>query len=178
MYDLGAAPYFDAAAGKPYGYYTGPADRLADPAVINFSRFTLLRQVMEKNGDAHKLLWGGNFGWNSSPASVWGYATPDQQRDYTLAALRRAAAEWPWAGPLALENYQPNLPPEDAHWGFALVDSQGKASPLADALSPFSLSLPPAILRPRIPMPITGGPGNFPIWARTFRRISNPRGLS
>ncbi len=134
LYDLGAAPFFDGAAGKPYGFYTGPDDRLADPGVLNFSRFVLLRQVMERNGDGHKLLWAGNFGWNTRP-SPWGQATPAQQADYTLEAYDRAASEWPWAGVLALENYQPSLPPEDPHWGFALVDPAGQPSPLLEALT-------------------------------------------
>jgi O-antigen ligase len=122
LYDLGAGPYFEAAAGKPYGFYSGPDDRTVDPKVLNFSRFTLLRQVMERNGDGHKLLWGGNFGWNTRPDSPWGFATPDQQLQYTLAAYDRALNEWPWAGPLALDTFQPALPPADPHWGFALID--------------------------------------------------------
>ena len=129
LYNLGASAYFDAAAGKPYGFYTGPNDRLADPGVLNFSRFVLLRQVMERNGDAHKLLWASNFGWNTL-ASPWGQATPDQQSAYTQAAFQRASTEWPWAGPLAIENYQPAAPPEDPRWGFALVSQDGQASPL------------------------------------------------
>jgi hypothetical protein len=91
LYDLGAAPYFDAAAGKPYGFYTGPADRQADAARLNFSRFALLREVMVRNGDGHKLLWGGNFGWNTL-ASPWGQASADEQVDHTLAAFARRAS--------------------------------------------------------------------------------------
>ena len=103
MYDLGAGRYFDAAAGKPYGFYTGPDDRQADPAILNFSRFALLRDVMVRNGDGHKLLWGGNFGWNTQP-SPWGQTSTQEQIRDTLAAFDRAQAEWPWAGVLALEN--------------------------------------------------------------------------
>lgn len=133
LYDLGAAPYFDGAAGKPYGFYTGPDDRLTDPGVLNFSRFVLLRQVMERNGDGRKLLWASNFGW-STLASPWGQATPGQQVAYTQAAYQRAATEWPWAGALVLENYQPLAAHEDPHWGFALADPDGRASPLLEAL--------------------------------------------
>jgi len=135
LYDFGAGKYFDAAAGKPYGYYTGPDHRAADPAILNFSRFTLLRQVMEDNGDAHKLLWAGNFGWNTHEASAWGRATSEAQAEYTLAAYRRARNEWPWAGPLALENFQPAAPPDDPHWGFALVDVHNQPAPLLTAIN-------------------------------------------
>lgn len=141
LYDLGAAPFFDAAAGKPYGFYTGPGDRLADPGVLNFSRFVLLRQVMERNGDGHKLLWASNFGWNTL-ASPWGQATPEQQVAYTQEAYRRAQIEWPWAGPLALENYQPAAPADDPHWGFALAGPDGLPTTLLTALS-LPSALPP-----------------------------------
>ena len=134
LYDLGARQYFDAAAGKPYGFHTGPEDRLADPAILNFSRFTLLRQVMEKNGDGAKLLWGGDFGWNTR-ASPWGQVTPEQQTNYTLAAYQRALDEWPWAGPFALDSYQPALPADDPHWGFALADSSGQLNELGKTLN-------------------------------------------
>ncbi len=146
LYDLDADVYFDAAAGKPYGFYTGPEDRQTDPALLNFSRLALLRQVMERNGDGHKLLWASHVGWNTRADSAWGRATPEQQVDYTLAAYHRAATEWPWAGPLALENYQPNAPADDPRWGFALTDPNGQLTPLAQSLStfhfPLSIALP------------------------------------
>ena len=167
LYDLGAGRYFDAAAGKPYGYYTGPDDRAADAALLNFSRFTLLRQVMVRNGDAHKLLWAGNFGWNTRDTSLWGKATPEQQVEYTLAAYHRALTEWPWAGPLALENYQPPLPPDNPRWGFALVDSLGNPTLLGQALqSPTPLRFASgAIVSTLQSLP----PGNYPAQQPSLR---------
>jgi hypothetical protein len=134
LYDLGAAAYFDGAAGKPYGFDTGPADRLADPALLNFSRFTLLRRVMERNGDGHKLLWGGNYGWNNR-ASPWGHVSPAEQQAFTLAALDRAESEWPWSGVLALETLQPVAPVDDPRWGFALLGPDSGPSPLLAELA-------------------------------------------
>ncbi len=144
LYDLHSAPYFDGAAGKPYGFYTGPEDRQADAARLNFSRFTLLREVMVRNGDSHKLLWGGNFGWNTQ-TSPWGQATPEQQVDHTLAAFARAEREWPWAGVLALETLQPVAATGDPHWGFALLDPAGVPTPLLAALTPPAESRPVAL---------------------------------
>jgi len=144
LYDLGAAPFFDAAAGKPYGFYTGPEDRQADTARLNFSRFALLHEVMVRNGDAGKLLWGGNFGWNTQ-ASPWGQATPDGQVDNTLSAFARAESEWPWAGVLALETLQPVAPADDPHWGFALLDPAGGPTPLLAALTPAQPAAPVAL---------------------------------
>lgn len=148
LYDLGAGQYFDAAASKPYGYYTGPNDRQTDPLILNFSRVTLLREVMVRNGDAHKLLWVSNFGWNTQD-SPWGKATPEQQIEYTQRAYQRAATEWPWAGPLALENYQPAAPAADPRWGFALADPNNQLTPLGQSFSNHQL-------------PIAAFPGNHP----------------
>ena len=100
---------------------------------MNFSRFTLLRQVMVRNGDARKLLWGGNFGWNTQ-TSPWGQTSTEEQIADTLAAYDRAQAEWPWAGVLALENLQPAQPPGDPHWGFALLNAAGQPTPLLAAI--------------------------------------------
>jgi hypothetical protein len=146
LYDVGAGPFFDAAAGKPYGFYTGPDDRQAEPELLNFSRFALLRQVMERNGDGHKLLWGGNYGWNTQP-SPWGQATPAEQASRTLAALDRAETEWAWSGVMAIESLQPSGPPgpDDPRWGFALVDAANQPSALLAALDARAAQSPAAI---------------------------------
>ncbi|MCB8983119.1 MAG: O-antigen ligase family protein [Ardenticatenaceae bacterium] len=131
LYEEGAANAFDVAAGKPYGFDSPPDDRRVDNSVLNFSRFILLREVMERNGDGDKALWAGNWGWNSLPAdwtgdpSVWGQTTAQQQADWTTAALRRAQTEWPWAGVLFLENWEPAAPADDARWGFSVKERLG-----------------------------------------------------
>lgn len=135
LYDLGAGAYFDAASGKPYGYATSPEDRQTGPQLFNFSRLALLRQVMERNGDGHKLLWAGNFGWNTHPDSIWGRVTSEQQTAYIQQAYARAAREWPWAGPLALE---------------------GGSSDSQSPLSGFNLN------SPITHSPIAAPPGNYP----------------
>ncbi|MCC6187493.1 MAG: O-antigen ligase family protein [Anaerolineales bacterium] len=160
LYDLGAGRYFDAAAGKPYGFYTGPDDRQANPALLNFSRLTLLRAVMVRNGDAHKLLWGGNFGWNRL-ASPWGQSTPEQQAAYTRAAYQRAAREWPWAGVLALETFQPDAPYDDPRWGFALLDQAGQPTALREALQASQVA------------PAAAPPGNYDALVPAARYTGN-----
>lgn len=140
LYANGAAPYFDGAVGKPYGFDTGPADRRIDANRLNFSRFVLLREVMERHGDTDKPLWASHFGWNSLPdgwtgqPSLWGQTTPDQQAAQTVAAYRRALVEWPWAGALILDHWQPDVPSDDPRRGFALRGQDGTLSPTADAI--------------------------------------------
>lgn len=142
LYDLDADRYFDAAAGKPYGFDQGDDSRDADPTLLNVARFTLLREVMERNGDSAKLLWGGNFGWNTVANSPWRTVSADEQVASTIGLFNRAETEWLWAGPLALESYQPafaapGVPADigDAHWGFALADPQGQLTALGQALA-------------------------------------------
>lgn len=140
LYDLGASPYFAAAAGKPYGFSAPPDDRLVRESVLNFSRFVGLREVMMANGDHETALWASNFGWNALPAdwngapSIWGSVSVDQQAAYTTAALARSALEWPWAGGLILHHWQPVAPCDDPVWGFAVISCTGEPTALFSAL--------------------------------------------
>jgi O-antigen ligase len=121
LYELGAQPYFDAAAGKPYGFNVSPYDRTVDGSLLNFSRLILLREEMIAHGDGEKFLWASNFGWNTRP-SIWGQVTVTQQAAHVRSAYQRAVLEWPWAGPLFLRTPDPDLPPDDPDWGFELID--------------------------------------------------------
>jgi O-antigen ligase len=126
VYDLGGGPYFDAAAGKPYGFDGGPYDRRVDSGLLNFSRLILLREEMVRRGDGDKPLWGSNFGWNhppedwTGPPSIWGRVSAEQQARYTRDAYRRAQEEWPWIGGLILQHWQPDAPADDPIQGFAV----------------------------------------------------------
>jgi hypothetical protein len=103
MYDAGAARYFDIASVQAYGLRSGPDDRRLSAGDVNFSRPILFREVMVRNGDAAKPIWASEVGWNAPPPDApppdaWGRVTPDQQARYTVRALERARAEWPWMG--------------------------------------------------------------------------------
>ena len=163
LYQAGAAPYFDVVAGKPYGFDSGPDDRRADEAVLNFSRLLLLREVMVRHGDAGKPLWASHWGWNALPPgwtgapSVWGQTDEQTQAARTMAALERARAEWPWAGALILDHFQPFAGPDDPRWGFALVNPDSTPRPIYDAVAAWATALPDAA-------PVGGYPALNP-WA-------------
>ena len=148
LYQAGAAPYFDVVAGKPYGFDTGPDDRRAAESVLNFSRLILLREVMVAHGDAGKAVWASHWGWNALPPgwtgapSIWGQTDQATQAARTVAALARARAEWPWAGALILEHWQPFVAPDDPHWGFALVGPDGTPRPVYEAVAAWAAALP------------------------------------
>lgn len=127
IYDQGGGGYFDAAAGKPYGFDDAPDDRQVDEGVLNFSRLILLREEMVRRGDAAKPLWGSNFGWNSlptgwtGPPSIWGSVSAEEQAQYTREAYARARREWPWIGGLIVQHWDPDAPPDDPVQGFAVA---------------------------------------------------------
>lgn len=141
LYALGARDFTDAIAAKPYGFDSSPEDRTVNADVLNFSRIILLREIMLANDDATTPLWASHWGWNSLPdgwsgdPSIWGSVTAEQQQAYTLAALDRAEREWPWLGGMVLSDWQPDVPANDARWGFALIDSDDRPTLLYDALA-------------------------------------------
>jgi O-antigen ligase len=135
LYQLGGHEAFDIAAAKAYGFDFPPDDRRADPGVLNFSHAIIMREVMQAHDDGHKAIWLTPFGWNALPSgwqgepSIWGKTSEQQQADYTLRAVQRAAAEWPWAGAMFIDGLQPRprdqAPERDGRWGFALLDQAG-----------------------------------------------------
>lgn len=132
--DAGTAEAFDAVAAKPYGFDTGPNDRRIADELLNFSRVILLREILERNGEGHKAVWAGNWGWNSLPSSwqgqpsIWGETSETQRAAWTTAALERARREWPWMGMMFLENWEPNAPEDDPRWGFSIAGRETAAA--------------------------------------------------
>ncbi len=128
MYEAGARDDFDILAAKPYGMWTGPEDRRVSENVYNFSRVILLRDEMVAHGDGAKPIWGVEFGWNALPQgwkgkpSPWGTDAEEVQAARLVQGVQRARSEWSWMGLLLVQIFQPNAPPNDPLWGFALVD--------------------------------------------------------
>jgi O-antigen ligase len=143
MYEAGARDLFDVVAGKPYGFDTPPDDHRIDPNILNFQHLVLLREEMEKHGDAGKALWATQFGWNTAPNSPWGHVTSEQQRAYTQRAIEYARTNWPWLGVMAIENWGPAAPQDDPRWGFAiknnLPDNLVRVSELSQGYFPSAL---------------------------------------
>jgi hypothetical protein len=101
LYAAGWRDSFDVLAVQAYGLRDGPDDRRLDPERVNFSRPLLVRELMVRHGDAHKPVWAAELGWNALPPAfagpaVYGRVSPTQQARYTVRALERVRAEWPW----------------------------------------------------------------------------------
>jgi O-antigen ligase len=136
MYVAGAKDVMDAVSGKPYGFNSSPLDRTVNDQTLNFSRLILLREEMERQGDASKPIFASHFGWNSLPAdwkgapSVWGQVDAATQQSYTRQAFERASREWSWLAALNLAYWNPNAPADDPIQGFTVRDRLDK-EPLA-----------------------------------------------
>jgi hypothetical protein len=103
LYDAGAGPYFDVLAMQGYGLWSGPYDRRMQPRVLNFSRPLYIRDIMVRNGDAHKPVWLSEMAWNALPPDsalppAYGQVTEAQQARYAVQAYYRLQSEWPWLG--------------------------------------------------------------------------------
>ncbi len=136
LYTLGGGAYFDVLAVKGYGFWSGPQDRRVVPDVLNFSRLVAVRELMRRRGDATKPLWAVEWGWHVSrpdagtAAPPWGTDRIETQRPRILGAVERARVEWPWLEVMCWAEYQPDRPPTDPRWGFAVRDPEGQEAPL------------------------------------------------
>ncbi|MCP4425485.1 MAG: glycoside hydrolase family 5 protein, partial [Chloroflexi bacterium] len=101
MYNAGAGDCFDAMSAQGYGLWSGATDQRLRPTVINYPHHIFIRDVMVRNGDAHKPIWISEMGWNTVPDGIpanFGRVTEEQQGRYGAEAYQRAQAEWPWLG--------------------------------------------------------------------------------
>ncbi len=101
MYAAGAGQCFDILSMQGYMLWSGPTDRRMQPIVINYGRNQFTRDMMVRNGDAHKPIWITEMNSNAAPADVdprYGRVTLDQQARYAPLAYQRAQQEWPWIG--------------------------------------------------------------------------------
>jgi len=124
MYDVGAAPYFDALGVHAPGYKsppeTDPAIVAADPELNNgdqapeelrrvysFRHVEDVRKIMVENGDEAKKVIILEFGWtvdhrHDSPYH-WHAVSPEQQDKYLQRAYAYAEENWqPWIGVMSL----------------------------------------------------------------------------
>jgi polysaccharide biosynthesis protein PslG len=142
--------YYDVLGSHPYGYNNPPATMWPDNpshataftthGQFYFRRVEQQRQVMEKFGEAGKQVWLTEFGW-CSDARPDGYAecaetTPAQQASYTLWAITRARALYPWMGVMFVWNLNFSTFQEwytgPSH--FSLLNADWSARPVFDAL--------------------------------------------
>lgn len=142
MYLAGARPYFDVLLANAYGFAFPPGDPPRSDR-LNFQRVTLLRQIMERNGDSHKPIWFNEFGWNAAPPEFtpdklpWARVTEQVQAQYTIDAIQYARTHWPWAGVFNIWYFRQSgdiFPTDRADYYFRMVDPRFTPRPLYNAI--------------------------------------------
>jgi hypothetical protein len=137
LYDAQAGPFFDMWAVHAYGGQE-PPDAPPAPERVNFRRIELVRELMDRFGDAHKRMIITEGGYNDHPrwsAAVrpadrirWTIATYEQARRYPWL---EAAALWQFSTPFATRSYP------DA-WNFVAPDGTPRA--VYDAVRAYALT--------------------------------------
>jgi hypothetical protein len=140
LYTAGAGGSFDVLAVQAYGLRGGPDDPRTGDADVNFSRPRLVRELMERNGDANTPVWATEVGWNVNPPDLavqrFGRVTSVLQARYTVRAIERARTEWPWLQALFIwywKRADESNRGEDWYW-FRLADPDFTLQPVYYAL--------------------------------------------
>ncbi len=109
LYDSGGGECFDVLSAQGYGLRSGPSDRRLRATSVNIARHAYYRDIMVRNGDAHKPIWLSEAAWNATldaalpPEQIslygnYGNVTQAQAADYMPMLYDRAQREWPWVG--------------------------------------------------------------------------------
>ena len=107
IYDSGGGDCFDVLSAQGYGLFSGPTDRRLRATSVNAARHTYYRDIMVRNGDAHKPIWLSEASWNATldaelpPEQIdafsrFGNVTQEQAARYMPIFYERAQREWPW----------------------------------------------------------------------------------
>jgi hypothetical protein len=160
VYAAGGGQYFDIMSAQAYGLGQPPDEhryvklgkrplRPLDTRT-DVSRLVLLREVMERNGDARKAVWISEFGYvGDSPdippesRTTWGAPVSEEQKAaYLVGLLSRARREWPWVGVMNVwflrwGGYQAPDPRDPTAY-FAIVDRDFQPLPAYDALKAYT----------------------------------------
>jgi len=140
MYDAGAADHFDILAVHAYGWTFDP-DEPASEDAVNFNRTLLVRELMDRNGDAGKHIMITEGGWNDHPR--WTKAVrPLQRTRYTIRAYEKVLAEWPWVDALCLWAFRYPRPAATYQDYYTFVDSEFQPKPIYLAVQRYAAGEP------------------------------------
>ncbi len=137
LYAAGAAPYFDVLGVHSYGDVL-PANAPPDPAVIDFRRVELLRQIMVQSGDAGKRVLITESGWNDAPR--WIHSVPPGERIANTIEAYKLAAQWPWLLALCIWQFRLPVPTGTPQDYFSFVNTDFTPRAVYDAVGAYARS--------------------------------------
>jgi hypothetical protein len=169
VYAAGGAAFFDIMSAQAYGLGQPPEEHIyvrpRTPADwrwdrpietrVDVSRVVLLREIMERHGDAGTAVWISEFGYSSAPQEKpdadpatwparrlhWGEPVSEELKgEYIVGQMERARREWPWVGVMNVWMLRwggPPPDPSDPTPFFALIDQDFRPLPAYDRLKAF-----------------------------------------
>jgi hypothetical protein len=155
MYQAGAGACFDILSVQGYGLWSGPTDQRLRQVTINYQRHLWIRDMMVKNGDAHKPIWISEAGWNPVPNDPgianldrYGRVTMDEAAAWAPLAYERAIKEWPWIGVINWWYFKraDDSEQNQSWYYFRLVEPDFTPTPVYEALKAYITGTQPKVI--------------------------------
>jgi hypothetical protein len=127
MLAAGAGQAMEGLAVHAYGWVF-PADDPPDPAVINFRRVELVRQLLVAQGYAQLPLYLTEAGWNDHPR--WTRAVKPAQRIENTLQAYDLVKRWPWVEMMAVWAFRYPWPARTYQDYFTLVTPEFDPKPV------------------------------------------------
>lgn len=159
MLDAGAGECFDVLAVQAYGLNSGPTDRRMRPTTITFARPVYIRDILVRNGYAHKAIWISEAAWNPVPdpddvADVdarynFGQVTEQQAARYMVGAYERQMREWNYTGVMFYWFFKraADFERNQSFYYFRMVEPDFTPLPIYDAMRAYTQSMTPTLYR-------------------------------
>ena len=150
MYDAGAGDCFDVMSTNAYSLRSAPTDHRLQPLLINYSRVEYIRDVMVRNGDAHKPIWISETNSNAVPGGAagegimdwggFGHVSLETQAAWATLAYQRAQEEWPYVGVVNFWFFKPaaDADANQAYYYFRMLDPDFRPLPVYDAIKTYA----------------------------------------
>jgi hypothetical protein len=154
MYDAGAADCFDILTTNAYLLWSAPTDHRMRPLVTNFGRTEYIRDIMVRNGDAHKPIWISEMNSNAVPTGpdgqditgwgAYGQVSQETQAQWAPLAYERAQAEWPYVGVVNFWFFKPasDADANQAYYYFRMVEPDFSTLPVYESIKTYAQAQP------------------------------------
>lgn len=150
MYDAGAGDCFDIMSMQGYSLWSAPTDHRMRPTVINYGRVEYIRDIMVRNGDAHKPIWISEMNSNAVPTGpvaqnivgwgAYGQVSLEEQAEWAVLAYQRAQEEWPFVGVVNFWFFKPasDADANQAYYYFRMLEPDFTPLPVYEAVKRFA----------------------------------------
>ena len=154
LYDAGAADCFDILTTNAYLLWSAPTDHRMRPLVTNYGRTEYIRDIMVRNGDAHKPIWISEMNSNAVPTGsdgqgivgwgAYGQVSKETQALWAPLAYERAQVEWPYVGVVNFWFFKPasDADVNQAYYYFRMLEPDFSPLPVYEAMKAYAEKQP------------------------------------